>query len=181
MNIYEFTVKDAAGNDVPLSSFEANAMLLVNTASKCGFTPQYEQLEQLYQKYKEQGFVILAFPCNQFMGQEPGDNEEIQSFCKLHYGVTFPVMAKVDVNGENAIPLYRDLVSFTTFVGFDKNHPIGAKLDEILSAENPDYEKDNAIKWNFTKFLVDKNGEIVARYEPTTPVEEIEEKLTEIL
>lgn len=140
--IYDFTVKDAAGKEQPLSQFKDKVLLVVNTASNCGFTPQYKELQQLYDAYHEQGLVILAFPCNQFGSQEPGDDAEIQQFCQLNYGVTFPVYAKIDVNGKNAHPLYRYLRS-------QKKSLLG-----------------NAIKWNFTKFLVDRQGNFIERFEP---------------
>ena len=173
MNIYDFSVKKMNGETQPMKDFEGKVVLIVNTASKCGFTPQFEGLEKLYQDYKDKGLVVVGFPCNQFAGQDPGSNEEIKEFCSLNYGVTFPMMAKIDVNGENADPLYDYLKSQKGFAGFDSAHPIAAKLDEILRAENKDYDKDSSIKWNFTKFLVDKDGAVVERFEPTSTPEQI--------
>lgn len=142
-NLYSFQVKTPANENWPLEKYKGQVVLIVNVASKCGFTPQYKGLEELYQKYRPQGFMILGFPCNQFGAQEPGDNEEIQSFCKLTYDVSFPIMAKVDVNGENADPLFNWL----------KESAPG-----ILGTEG--------IKWNFTKFLIDKNGAVLKRFAP---------------
>ena len=155
--VYDFSVKDAAGNDVPLTNYKGKVILIVNVASKCGFTPQYEGLEKLYEKYKEQGFIILAFPCNQFAGQEPGENEAIQQFCKLNYGVTFPVFAKIEVNGKNADPLYK-----------------------FLKSELPGFIT-NSIKWNFTKFLINKEGIPVVRYAPSTKPAKIAKAIEKLL
>lgn len=149
-NIYNFEVKDATGNKIDLSKYRGKVVLVVNVASKCGFTPQYEGLEQLYKDFKDQGLVILGFPCNQFGSQEPGSDSEIQQFCSLTYNVSFPVLAKVDVNGESANPLYKHLKS--TAPG-------------LLGTE--------AIKWNFTKFLIGKDGKVIHRYAPTTKPEEL--------
>jgi glutathione peroxidase len=142
---YDFLVKAADGSDFPLSQLRGKVTLIVNVASKCGFTPQYAGLEELFKKYKDSGFTILGFPCNQFGGQEPGAAEEIQKFCRLTYGVTFPVLAKIEVNGAGADPLYAHLK---------------AAAPGILGSE--------AIKWNFTKFLIDKNGGVLARYASST-------------
>jgi glutathione peroxidase len=141
--IYDFKVSDIHGKAVKLDVYKGTVLLVVNTASKCGFTPQYRGLEALYRKYKPRGLEILGFPCNQFGAQEPGTEEEIESFCEVNYGVTFPLFAKVDVNGPHAAPLFRYL----------KKEKTG-----LLGSE--------AIKWNFTKFLVDRNGNVVARYAP---------------
>lgn len=181
MSIHEFTVKSITGNDVSLSKYKGKLVLIVNTASKCGFTPQYEQLEALYRHDREKGFVVLGFPCNQFQNQEPEDNAKIQEFCRLTYDVTFPMFAKIDVNGEHASPLFQYLKSQKPFQGFDLEHPLGQKLDQILSAENPNYADGNDIKWNFTKFLVGGNGEVIVRYEPTTSISEIEQNIDRIL
>lgn len=149
-NVYDFKVKAANGQEVPLDKYKGQVSLIVNVASKCGFTPQYAGLESIYEKYKSKGFTILGFPCNQFGAQEPGSDQEIQSFCQLNYGVSFPVMGKVDVNGDNADPLYQHLKS--TAPG-------------LLGTE--------AIKWNFTKFLVGPKGEVLERYAPQTKPEDI--------
>ncbi|PLT28430.1 glutathione peroxidase [Peribacillus deserti] len=141
-----------------MEKFQNQALLIVNTASKCGFTPQFSELEHLYKTYKDQGFSVLGFPCNQFMSQEPGDELEIQSFCKLTYGVSFPMFAKVDVKGENALPLF-------TF----------------LTEQAPGVLGSKAVKWNFTKFLVSKDGQVVKRYAPQTKPAEIEEDIKKLL
>lgn len=150
-NIFDFTVKDSHNNPVSLEKYRGQALLIVNVASKCGFTPQYKGLEELYKKYKDQGFTILGFPCNQFGAQEPGNNEEIQSFCELNYGVSFPVMNKIDVNGDSADPLY-----------------------QWLKSTAPGIFGTEAIKWNFTKFLIGRNGEVLNRYAPQDKPEDIE-------
>jgi len=151
MSIYDFEVKTISGETITMDTFKNKLLLIVNVASKCGFTNQYEGLEALYQKYKDKGFVILGFPCNQFLAQEPLSEDEIKSFCSINYGVTFPMFAKIDVNGENAHPLYKYL----------KEAQKG-----LLGSE--------AIKWNFTKFLVDKNGTVVNRFAPATKPESLE-------
>ncbi len=150
MSIYDISVKNIKGEDVSLDQYRGKAMLIVNTASKCGFTPQYKGLESLYQSHKEQGLEILGFPCNQFGAQEPGDEAAISDFCELNFGVTFPLFAKIDVNGANESPLY-------TFLKSHKSGILGTKR----------------IKWNFTKFLVNANGDVVGRYAPTAKPEEI--------
>ena len=157
-SVYDFTVKDAAGKDVSLKKYQGKVLLIVNTASKCGFTPQYAGLETLYQTYKDKGLVVLGFPCNQFGRQEPGKNAEIQTFCQVNYGVTFPVMAKVDVNGSDAIPLYK-----------------------YLKGEEKGLLGTQAIKWNFTKFLVDKNGQVVDRYASKTKPAKLADDIEKLL
>lgn len=151
MSIYDFDVQTISGESISMRTFQNKVLLIVNVASKCGFTSQYEGLENLYEKYKDKGLVILGFPCNQFMHQEPLNEDEIKSFCSINYGVTFPLFAKIDVNGENAHPLYQ----------FLKEAQKG-----LLGSE--------AIKWNFTKFLVDKSGVIVNRFAPATKPESLE-------
>jgi glutathione peroxidase len=154
MDIYGFTVENSKGELVKLSDYKGKTLLIVNVASKCGFTKQYKPLEAMYQKLKDKGFVILGFPCNQFAGQEPGSNEEIQSFCQLNYGVTFPVFAKIKVNGKEADPLYKYL----------KENTGGAP-----------------IKWNFNKFLIDKEGNIIKRYLSGDSLEVLESEIEAIL
>lgn len=157
-NVHHFQVTTAQGETIALRNFRDKVLLIVNTASQCGFTPQYQELEQLHQQYKDQGLVILAFPCNQFGAQEPGDNAQIQQFCQINYGVSFPVMAKIQVNGPDADPLF-----------------------EFLKDQARGLLKTRAIKWNFTKFLVNKDGVVVKRYAPRTKpmqlVEAIEAEL----
>lgn len=157
MGIYNFKVKDIDGNNIKLEKYKNKVVLIVNTASKCGFTKQFDGLEELYKKYNEDGFEILGFPCNQFKEQDPDSNSEIKSFCKLNFGVTFSMFEKIDVNGENESPLY-------TYLKEQKKGMFGSK-----------------IKWNFTKFLVDKNGNVIKRFSPQTKPEEIEKYIVEIL
>ena len=155
---HEHSVKAIDGHDVRLNEFAGKVVLIVNTASKCGFTPQYDGLEKLYEKYKDRGFVVLGFPCNQFAAQEPGDEAEIAKFCSLEFGVTFPMFAKIEVNGENTHPLY-----------------------QFLKAEKPGLLNTEGIKWNFTKFLVDRNGKVVERYAPATKPEELNAAIEALL
>lgn len=168
MNIYDFKAKDIDGEEIDLKQFEGKVLIVVNTASKCGFTPQYKDLEDLYTKYMEKGLEILGFPCNQFKEQEPGTAEEIKKFCELNYGVTFTLFEKIDVRGENIHPIFKYLTETAHFKGIDKEHPIGKVLYAILTEKAKDYFDDNSIKWNFTKFLINRKGEVVGRYEPTT-------------
>lgn len=157
-NVHHFKVKSTSGNTVDLSQYQGKVLLIVNTASQCGFTPQYQELEQLHQQYHAQGLEILAFPCNQFGGQEPGSDQEIAQFCELNFGVTFQVMSKIQVNGPEAEPLF-----------------------EYLKDQARGVLKTRAIKWNFTKFLVNKDGVVVKRYAPRTKpsqfIQAIEEEL----
>lgn len=157
MSIYDFQVKTASGEDRSLADYRGKVLLIVNVASKCGFTPQYKGLQELYAIYKDQGLEILGFPCNQFLAQEPGTDEEIQQFCQQNYGVDFPVFAKIDVNGSGAHPLY-----------------------QYLTKEAPGI-LGGAIKWNFTKFLIDRDGKIAKRYAPKTEPAKLTEKIEELL
>lgn len=158
MNIYDYGIKTMDGQDKLLDDYKGKVLLIVNTASKCGFTPQYQGLENLYRRYKDQGFVVLAFPCNQFGHQEPGSESEIQQFCTTHYDVSFPVFAKIEVNGANAHPLYR-----------------------YLKDEKPGVLGTKAIKWNFTKFLVDRSGHVIRRYAPADKPESLIEDIEQLL
>lgn len=157
MAFYDFTVKGRAGEDVALSTYKGKVLLVVNTATGCGFTPQYEGLQKLYDKHKDKGFEILDFPCNQFANQAPGSIEEIQSFCTLNYGTTFPRFAKIDVNGRNASDLFK-------FLKKEKKSALGS-----------------SIKWNFTKFLIDREGNVVKRFAPTDTPESIESDIVALL
>lgn len=168
MGIYDFTVKTNRGVEKNLGEYKGKVLLIVNTASKCGFTPQFKELQELYDNYKERGFEILGFPCNQFAGQEPGSNDEVQSFCRLNYGVKFQIFDKGDVRGENAQPLFKYLTAQKKFEGFDEAHPNTKILVEVLQKNFPEYLEGDGIKWNFTKFLIDRDGNVVARFEPTT-------------
>lgn len=179
--VYDFSVKDRKGGEVSLKEYSNEVMLIVNTATKCGFTPQYEELEKLYEKYHAQHFTILDFPCNQFGQQAPGTDEEIHEFCKLNFGTEFPRFKKLKVNGEDADPLYKFLKEQKGFAGWDPNHKLTPILDEILSKEDPDYKEKNDIKWNFTKFLINKKGQVVARFEPTESIDNIAKQIEELL
>lgn len=166
-NIYDITVTDNQGNEVQLSQYKGKVLLIVNTATACGFTPQYDELEKLYDTYAAKGFEILDFPCNQFGGQAPGTDEEIHQFCVLHFDTKFPRFKKIDVNGDDEQPLYTFLKSQKGFAGFDPQHPLTNILHDMFSKADPDYASKPDIKWNFTKFLVDQEGNVVARFEPT--------------
>lgn len=166
-SIYDFTVKDIKGQDVSLKSYEGKVLLIVNVASKCGLTPQYEGLETLYKQYKDQGLEILAFPCNQFLEQEPGTNEEILDFCSVNYNVTFPLFDKIDVNGKDESPLYTFLKSKAPFKGYPEGYEKFAdQLTMIHQKTGSGFEKGDAIKWNFGKFLISKDGKTILRFEP---------------
>jgi glutathione peroxidase len=158
MSVYDFTVTTIRGEEQSLADYKGKVLLIVNTASKCGFTPQYKELQELYEQYRDRGFVVLGFPCNQFGHQEPGTEEEIEQFCQVNYGVTFPMFAKVDVNGENAHPLF-----------------------QYLKEKAPGVLGTKAIKWNFTKFLVDRNGNVVARFASQTRPSELKNEIEELL
>ena len=165
-SIYDFKVKDMDGKEVSLSEYKGKVLLIVNTATKCGFTPQYEELQEMYDKYKDKGLVILDFPCNQFGEQAPGDIASIHEFCTEKYSTTFPQFDKIDVNGENESPLFAYLKSKQGFKGFG-NGAQAKFMDEMMKKRDPDYASKPDVKWNFTKFLVDSKGEVVARFEPT--------------
>ena len=179
MNIYDFKVKAQDGSEVSLSNYKGKVILVVNTATGCGFTPQYDELQDIYDEYKDRGLEILDFPCNQFGGQAPGDDEEIHSFCTGRYGITFPQFSKVDVYGENAIPLFKWLTDNTKFEGFGMS-PMGMMLSGVVKKTDQDYKNNGNVKWNFTKFLIDRNGEIVARFEPTD-MKKLKSKIEECL
>ena len=166
MNVYDFKVTARDGSEVSLADYKGKVLLVVNTATGCGFTPQYKELQEIYDECKDQGLEILDFPCNQFGDQAPGTDEEIHTFCTGRFGITFPQFAKVDVNGENADPLFKWLTENTTFEGFGIS-PAGVMLSGVVKKNDKDYKNNGNVKWNFTKFLIDRNGEIVARFEPT--------------
>jgi len=157
LSIYEFSAKTIDGTEKSLADYKGKSLLIVNTASKCGFTPQYEGLEELYKQYKNRDFVVLGFPCNQFANQDPGTNDEISEFCEMNYGVSFPMFSKVNVNGEDAHPLFKYLTS----------------EEKGMITKN--------IKWNFTKFLVNKDGEVVSRFAPQTKPENITSDIEKVL
>ena len=227
MTIYDFNVKNIKGEQVSMETYKDKVMLIVNVASKCRFTPQYNDLETLYKKYKNKGLVVLGFPCNQFGQQEPGNEYEIASFCNITYRVSFPMFSKIEVNGENAEPLYTFLKEQKGFEGFPSREEVAEiespaesedvehkpkertksyvdniegsvvepaqssyvipgnesteQLIQIISDEDPDYAENSDIKWNFTKFLVDKDGKVVARYEPMVSLLEIENDIQALL
>ena len=172
--IYDFKVRDDLGKDVSMADYKGKVLLIVNTATRCGFTPQYDELEALYEKYHADGFEILDFPCNQFGEQAPGTIEEIQQFCKLNFNIKFPQFDKIDVNGANESPLFAYLKAQKGFGGFDLNDQRGTFMDEMLRKQDPDFDKKSDIKWNFTKFLVSRDGRVVKRYEPTDKMSDID-------
>ncbi len=181
MGIYAYSVAGMEGDSIALSTYRNMVVLIVNTATRCGFTPQYEELEKLYEQYGPQGFTVLDFPCNQFKEQAPEEIAEIDQFCKLTYGTKFPRFAKINVNGEGASPLFTFLKGEKGFAGFDPGHEKTPSLIRRSAEANPDYENDPSIKWNFTKFLIDRRGGVVARFEPTASFAEIAKAIEELL
>lgn len=181
MNIYDFNVMDKEGNEVSLKEYEGMVILIINSATECGFTPQYDELQDMYEKYADRDFVILDFPCNQFGNQAPGSMEEIASFCDSRYGITFPLFSKIEVNGENASPLYKYLKEQKEFQGFDMDHELASVMMGVVAQMDPEYESNSDIKWNFTKFLVDREGKVVERFEPTADMLLVNEKVEELL
>ncbi len=178
-SIYDFKAQNNKGVEVDMAQYSGNVLLIVNTASKCGFTPQYDGLEALYKKYKDQGFVILGFPCDQFANQEPGSDAEIAEFCRLNHGVTFPLMKKIDVNGKEAHPIYEYLKSAAPA---EEYKGLKAKASAALfKTISKSVEKESDIKWNFTKFLVSKDGTVIKRFPPTTTPEEMEADIESML
>jgi glutathione peroxidase len=171
LSVYSYHANLSNGTEVSLEDYKGKVLLIVNTASKCGLTPQYEGIEKLYETYKDNGFTVLGFPCNQFGGQEPGTDEEISSFCSLNYNVTFPLFKKIEVNGENTHPLYQYL---------REQAPLDSNAGDN-SSENNEELVDSSIKWNFTKFLIDQDGNVVKRFAPTTKPEDIEEDIEKLL
>ena len=179
-SIYDFKAESNAGEEVNFADYKGKVLLIVNTASKCGFTPQYDGLEELYKKYNDKGLVVIGFPCDQFGHQEPGSNEEIEAFCRLNYGVTFPLMAKSDVNGEDANEVFKWLYSQKPFAGFGDSER-GKFMDGMLARNNPEYASNPDIKWNFTKFLVDRKGRVVERFEPVVAPADLESQIQALL
>ena len=170
--VYDFTVKDRQGSDVSLSAYQGKVLLIVNTATGCGFTPHYEPLEAMYAEMKDKGFEILDFPCNQFANQAPGSDDEIHDFCTIHFGTEFPQFAKIDVNGETADPLCAWLATEKPFEGFGKGLK-NAALKKFSDMNNKTFGDKAYIKWNFTKFLIDREGRVVARFEPTVDMADV--------
>ncbi|HKL59352.1 MAG TPA: glutathione peroxidase [Sphaerochaeta sp.] len=181
MGIYAYSVVGMEGENIPLSTYRNTVVLIVNTATRCGFTPQYEGLETLYEQYGRKGFTVLDFPCNQFKEQAPETIGEIDTFCKLNYGTKFPRFAKLEVNGEDENPLFTFLKSEKGFAGFDPGHEKTPSLIKRLQAADPAYEQDPSIKWNFTKFLVDRRGKVIARFEPTADFDAIAFAIEQLL
>jgi len=180
-SIYDFKVKDDAGNDVSLADYKGKVLLIVNTATRCGFTPQYKELEELYEKYHAEGLEILDFPCNQFGAQAPGTIQEIHQFCTANFNIQFPQFDKIDVNGADESPLYTYLKSQKGFSGFDLNDQRGKMMDGMLRKQDADYDKKADIKWNFTKFLIARDGSVVKRYEPTEQMGDVEADINMLL
>ena len=180
MSIYDFKVGARDGNEVSLSEYEGKVLLIVNTATGCGFTPHYEPLEAMYREYRDQGFEILDFPCNQFADQAPGTDDEIHEFCTLKFGTEFTQFKKVDVNGDSADPLFAYLAGEKPFEGFGKGIKNKA-LEKFASANNKKYGEKAYIKWNFTKFLVNRSGEVIARFEPTQDMDDVKKAVAAAL
>jgi glutathione peroxidase len=178
--VYDFTVKDRFGEEVKLDAYAGKVLLIVNTATGCGFTPHYDPLEAMYKEFRDKGFEILDFPCNQFANQAPGDEDEIHEFCTLKFGTEFPQFAKIDVNGEEADPLFVYLATEKPFLGFGKGLK-NAALKKFADMNNKKYGDKTYIGWNFTKFLVDREGHVVARFEPTTDMAEVKKAVEEQL
>ena len=179
-SIYDYSVPATDGTEVKLADYKGKVMVIVNTATGCGFTPHYEPLEKMYENYHEQGLEIIDVPCNQFAGQTPGTDEEIHEFCTLKYNTQFPQMNKSDVNGENELPLYTYLKSKKGFEGFGKG-PKALMMSGLLKTIDKDYKNNPNIKWNFTKFVVDREGNVVARFEPTADMKNLEECVKSLL
>lgn len=180
MGIYDFSVKAQDGSQVSLADYKGKVLLIVNTATGCGFTPQYDELQDLYELHQNDGLEILDFPCNQFADQAPGSDEEIRDFCTGRYGITFPQFSKLDVLGENAAPLFKYLSENTRFEGFGKG-PMALVLNGMAKKMDKDYKNNSKIKWNFTKFLISREGDIVARFEPTASLKDVKTKVEEVL
>ena len=178
--VYDFTVKDRKGNEVSLDAYRGKVLLIVNTATGCGFTPHYEPLEAMYRDLKDRDFEILDFPCNQFANQAPGSEDEIHEFCTLKFGADFPQFKKIDVNGETADPLYAFLATEKPFAGFGKGIK-NAMLEKFANMNNKQFGEKAYIKWNFTKFLVDREGKVVARFEPTVDMKDVRAAVEEAL
>ena len=178
--VYDFKALNNKGAEVDFAQYEGKVLLIVNTASKCGFTPQYDALEELWKKYADKGLQVIGFPCDQFGHQEPGSDEEISEFCRINHGVTFPLMKKIEVNGPDAHPIYKYLKSQKGFQGFGKG--VKAKMMEVfLKKIDPDFKNNSEIKWNFTKFLISRDGSRIERFAPTIPMETVEKAIEEML
>lgn len=181
MNIYDFKIKDIDGVEVDFKQFKDKVIIIANTASECGFTPQYAGLQDIYKKYRSKGLVVLGFPCNQFAGQEPGTNTEVNSFCMVKYGVTFPLFEKINVRDEDIHPLFKYLVENSNFEGIDSSVEPGKHLIGFIKEKFPKLLEGDSIKWNFTKFLIDKQGEIIKRFEPVTDPKDMEQYIEKLI
>lgn len=181
MNFYDLKAKTIGGKEKSFEDYKGKTLIIVNTASKCGLTPQFDGLEKIYKEFKGQGLEILGFPSNQFAEQEPGNADDIQEFCKLNYGVTFQLFEKSDVRDENANEVFKYLTDNAEYKGFNLENPQAKMLSEFLGKNFPKYLEGNGIKWNFTKFLIDKNGNIVERFEPAVNPEEMIDRIKEII
>lgn len=180
MRIYDYEIEKTNGEMLKLADYEGKVIVVVNTATGCGFTPHYKPLEAMYEKYHDAGLEIIDVPCNQFAGQTPGTDEEIHEFCTLKYNTQFPQMKKADVNGENATPLFTYLKSQKGFEGFGKGVKALA-MNTMLKKIDKNYKQNPDIKWNFTKFVVDRNGEVVARFEPTADMDDLEKCVAQLI
>ncbi|MBQ7654043.1 MAG: glutathione peroxidase [Clostridia bacterium] len=180
MSIYDYTITAQDGKEISMADYKGKVLVIVNTATGCGFTPQYDELQDLYDLHSKDGLEILDFPCNQFGNQAPGSDEEIHTFCTGRFGITFPQFSKIDVNGENASPLYKYLTENSSFGGFGK----GAKalmMNGVAKKMDKDYKNNGNIKWNFTKFVISRDGSIAGRFEPTESMDELKKKVEELL
>ena len=173
MSVYDYSVPTPKNGDFSLAEFKGKVILVVNTATGCGFTPHYKDLENMFEKYHDQGFEIIDVPCNQFAGQTPGTDDEIHDFCTLRYNTQFPQMKKSDVNGENALPLFTSLKEQKGFEGFGTG-PMSIAMKTMLKKIDKDYKNNPDIKWNFTKFVIDRNGKVAARFEPTASMKQVD-------
>lgn len=180
-SIYSLKVKNAEGKEVSLKKYRGQVLLIVNTATHCGFTPQYKELQQIYERYSDQGFQVLDFPCNQFGQQAPGSMGEIRQFCTEKFQTTFPLFEKIEVNGEQESPLFTLLKKEQPFRGFDLKDRTGQMMDQMLRRQDPKYDQKSDIKWNFTKFLVDARGQVIKRFEPTESMSRVEEAVKNAL
>jgi glutathione peroxidase len=180
MSFYDYSVTDTQGNAVPMENFRGKVVLVVNTATGCGFTPHYKDIEAMYEEFHDKGFEVLDIPCNQFAGQTPGTDDEIHEFCQLHYNTKFPQMTKSDVNGEGQLPLYKFLKEQKGFEGFGKG-PAALAMSVMLKKIDKNYKENPDIKWNFTKFVVDREGNVVARFEPTEDMKKVSECVASLL
>jgi len=180
MSFYDLSVTAANGTEVSMKDYAGKVVLVVNTATGCGFTPHYKDIEAMYEKFHDRGFEVIDVPCNQFAGQTPGTDDEIHEFCTLKYHTQFPQMKKSDVNGETAIPLFKYLKSQKGFEGFGKG-PKALAMSALLSKMDKDYKNNSEIKWNFTKFVIDREGNVVARFEPTAKMDKVAEFVESLL